>query len=37
MDTTAAMSERDIDISPEFAKPWADEILRATDGVVSLG
>ncbi|MFE2708492.1 low molecular weight phosphatase family protein [Streptomyces mirabilis] len=37
MDTTAAMSERDIDISPEFAKPWADEIVRATDGVVSLG
>ncbi|MFD8003267.1 low molecular weight phosphatase family protein [Streptomyces mirabilis] len=37
MDTIAAMNERDIDISTEFAKPWAYEIVRAADGVVSVG
>ncbi|MER5532624.1 hypothetical protein [Streptomyces mirabilis] len=31
------MSERGIDISPGCANPWTDEILRAADGVVSLG
>jgi protein-tyrosine-phosphatase len=30
------MSERGIDISREFAKPWTDEIVRAADVVVSL-
>ncbi|WP_206305506.1 low molecular weight phosphatase family protein [Actinacidiphila soli] len=30
------MSERSIDISREFAKPWTDEIVRAADVVVSL-
>lgn len=33
----AAMSERGIDISREFAKPWTDEIVRAADIVVSMG
>ena len=33
----AAMSERGIDISREFAKPWTDEIVRAADVVVSMG
>ncbi|WP_371330384.1 arsenate reductase ArsC [Streptomyces sp. TP-A0356] len=33
----AAMSERSIDISREFAKPWTDEIVRAADVVVSMG
>ncbi|MFG2739455.1 arsenate reductase ArsC [Streptomyces chartreusis] len=33
----AAMSERGIDISREFAKPWTDEIVRAADVVVTMG
>ena len=33
----AAMSERGIDISREFAKPWTEEIVRAADVVVSMG
>ncbi|WP_210593716.1 arsenate reductase ArsC [Streptomyces sp. GESEQ-35] len=33
----AAMSERGIDISREFTKPWTDEIVRAADVVVSMG
>ncbi|WP_079085747.1 arsenate reductase/protein-tyrosine-phosphatase family protein [Streptomyces dysideae] len=33
----AAMSERGIDISREFAKPWTDETVRAADVVVSMG
>ncbi|MFF6984624.1 phosphotyrosine protein phosphatase [Streptomyces sp. NPDC008343] len=33
----AAMSERGIDISREFAKPRTDEIVRAPDVVVSRG
>ncbi|WP_405577163.1 arsenate reductase ArsC [Streptomyces sp. NBC_01092] len=32
-----AMSERGIDISREFAKPWTDEIVRAADVVVTMG
>lgn len=32
----AAMSERGIDISREFAKPWTDEIVRAADVVVTM-
>ncbi|MBK3573849.1 arsenate reductase ArsC [Streptomyces sp. MBT65] len=32
-----AMSERGIDISREFTKPWTDEIVRAADVVVSMG
>lgn len=31
------MSERGIDISRKFTKPWTDEIVRATDVVVSMG
>ncbi|MDX3633446.1 hypothetical protein PV728_24890 [Streptomyces europaeiscabiei] len=31
-----AMSERGIDISRDFAKPWTDEVVRAA-GVVSVG
>lgn len=30
-------SERGIDISREFAKPWTDEIVRAADVVVTMG
>nr|WP_275593225.1 arsenate reductase ArsC [Streptomyces deccanensis] len=33
----AAMSERGIDISREYAKPWTDEVVRAADVVVSMG
>lgn len=33
----AAMGERGIDISREFAKPWTDEIMRAADAVVTMG
>lgn len=32
-----AMSERGIDISGEFPKPWTDEIVRAADVVVTMG
>ncbi|MFC0504928.1 arsenate reductase ArsC [Micromonospora costi] len=34
---TAAMTERDIDISEEFPKPWTDEVVRAADVVVTMG
>nr|WP_281188570.1 arsenate reductase ArsC [Micromonospora nigra] len=33
----AAMSERGIDISQEFPKPWTDEVVRAADVVVTMG
>jgi arsenate reductase (thioredoxin) len=33
----AAMSERGIDISGEFPKPWTDEVVRAADVVVTMG
>ncbi|MGW7610846.1 arsenate reductase/protein-tyrosine-phosphatase family protein [Streptomyces sp. NPDC054766] len=33
----AAMSERGIDISREFTKPWTHEIVRAADVVGSMG
>lgn len=33
----AAMAERGIDISGEYAKPWTDEIVRAADVVVTMG
>ncbi|WP_329315813.1 arsenate reductase ArsC [Streptomyces sp. NBC_01262] len=33
----AAMSERGIDISREYAKPWTDEVVRAADVVISMG
>ncbi|MGW4914009.1 arsenate-mycothiol transferase ArsC [Streptomyces sp. NPDC004270] len=32
-----AMSERGIDISREFTKPWTDEVVRAADIVISVG
>lgn len=31
------MTERGIDISEEFPKPWTDEVVRATDIVVTMG
>lgn len=33
----AAMAERGIDISGEIPQPWADEIVRAADVVVTMG
>ena len=33
----AAMAERGIDISDELPQPWADEIVRAADVVVTMG
>lgn len=33
----AAMAEVGIDISQEFPQPWADEIVRAADVVVTMG
>jgi protein-tyrosine-phosphatase len=33
----AAMAEKGIDISGEFPKPWADEIVRAADVIVTMG
>jgi arsenate reductase (thioredoxin) len=33
----AAMSERGIDISTEFPKPWTDEVVRAADVVITMG
>lgn len=33
----AAMAEKGIDISGEIPQPWADEIVRATDVVVTMG
>jgi protein-tyrosine-phosphatase len=33
----AAMTERGIDISAEFPKPWTDETVRAADVVVTMG
>lgn len=33
----AAMSEKGIDISGEIPQPWADEIVRAADVVVTMG
>ncbi|WP_369799900.1 hypothetical protein [Micromonospora sp. HK10] len=31
------MTERGIDISEELPKPWTDEVVRATDIVVTMG
>jgi protein-tyrosine-phosphatase len=33
----AAMAEKDIDISREVPQPWADEIIRAADVIVTMG
>ena len=33
----AAMTERGIDISQEFPKPWTDEVVRAADVVITMG
>jgi protein-tyrosine-phosphatase len=33
----AAMAEKGIDISRELPQPWADEIIRAADVVVTMG
>ncbi len=33
----AAMAEKGIDISTEIPQPWADEIIRAADVVVTMG
>ncbi len=33
----AAMAERGIDISQELPQPWADEIVRAADVIVTMG
>ena len=33
----AAMSERGIDISREYPKPWTDEVVRAADVVITMG
>ncbi len=33
----AAMSERGIDISGEYPKPWTEEILQAADVVITMG
>lgn len=33
----AAMSERGLDLSTEYPKPWTDEVLRAADVVVTMG
>ena len=32
-----AMAEVGIDITPEFPKPWTDEIVRAADVVITMG
>jgi protein-tyrosine-phosphatase len=33
----AAMAEVGVDITDEFPKPWTDEIVRASDVVVTMG
>jgi protein-tyrosine-phosphatase len=33
----AAMAEKGIDISQEIPKPWADEMVRAADVVITMG
>lgn len=33
----AAMAERGIGISGEFPKPWTDEVVRASDVVITMG
>ena len=33
----AAMAERGVDISTEYPKPWADEVVRAADVVITMG
>lgn len=33
----AAMTERGIDISTEYPKPWTDEVVRAADVVITMG
>jgi protein-tyrosine-phosphatase len=37
MAATAAMAEKGIDISDELPQPWADEIVRAADVIVTMG
>jgi len=32
-----AMKERGIDISREYPKPWTDDVVRATDVVITMG
>lgn len=32
-----AMTERDIDISGEYPKPWTDEIVQAADVIITMG
>ncbi len=32
-----AMTERGIDISREFPKPWTDEVVRAADVIITMG
>ncbi|WFE54991.1 arsenate reductase ArsC [Micromonospora sp. WMMD1155] len=34
---SAAMTERGIDITDEFPKPWTDEVIGAADVVVTMG
>ena len=36
-EAVAAMSERGIDISGEFPKPWTDEVVQAADVVITMG
>lgn len=33
----AAMAERGIDISGQYAKPWTDEVVQAADVVITMG
>jgi arsenate reductase (thioredoxin) len=33
----AAMAEKGVDISSELPQPWADEIVRAADVIVTMG
>jgi protein-tyrosine-phosphatase len=33
----AAMAERGLDISGEYAKPWTDEVVQAADVVITMG
>jgi protein-tyrosine-phosphatase len=36
-DAITAMAEAGIDISAEFPKPWTDEVLLASDAVITMG
>jgi protein-tyrosine-phosphatase len=35
--SVVVMSEKGIDISDEFPKPWTDEVIRAADVVITMG